>query len=56
MFRFFFSKNLDKNDINDEVTKEQLLYDHFSKRIEELYLEKCEAESKINSYIAEVMI
>lgn len=36
-----------------ETSKEQLLYQHFSKKFEELLRDKCMAESRLNSYITE---
>ncbi|XP_055677695.1 protein phosphatase 1 regulatory subunit 21 [Lutzomyia longipalpis] len=41
------------NGEGDATTKEQLVYGHLTKKIEELFLAKCRAESKLASYIAE---
>ncbi|XP_059623024.1 protein phosphatase 1 regulatory subunit 21 [Phlebotomus argentipes] len=37
----------------DATTKEQLVYGHLTKKIEELFMAKCRAESKLTSYMAE---
>ncbi|XP_055714996.1 protein phosphatase 1 regulatory subunit 21 [Phlebotomus papatasi] len=41
------------NGESDATTKEQLVYGHLSKKIEELFMAKCRAESKLASYMAE---
>ncbi|XP_055714200.1 protein phosphatase 1 regulatory subunit 21-like [Phlebotomus papatasi] len=41
------------NGESDATTKEQLVYGHLSKKIEELFMVKCRAESKLSSYMAE---
>ncbi|KAG5679998.1 hypothetical protein PVAND_009531 [Polypedilum vanderplanki] len=37
----------------ETVNRDQVVYDYFSKRFEELFQEKCKAESKVLNYIAE---
>ncbi|GAB0088692.1 protein phosphatase 1 regulatory subunit 21 [Sergentomyia squamirostris] len=37
----------------DAVTKEQLVYTHLTKKIEQLFMAKCQAESKLASYVTE---
>lgn len=51
-FAAFFCCRL--NECNENVTKEQLLMNSFSKRVEAVLFEKRVAESKVTSYIIEV--
>lgn len=36
------------------MSRDQVIYDLFSKRFEELFQEKCKAESKVINYVTEV--
>lgn len=38
------------------MSRDQVIYDLFSKRFEELFQEKCKAESKVINYVTEVRI
>jgi hypothetical protein len=54
-----FSKNYSVPDNNEEiaeVNRDQLIYDYFSKRFDELFVEKCKAESKVINFENEVKI
>lgn len=44
------------DDDNNETTlnRDQIVYEHFSKRFEELFQEKSRAESKVINYMTEV--
>lgn len=39
---------------NSLLTKEQLLFNHFSKKMEDLFADKCISQSKVISYVTEV--
>lgn len=50
-----FSMSFRQNESNKEqLPKEQMLYDHFSKKYEDLLRAKCMAESRLTSYLTEV--
>ena len=36
------------------MNRDQLVYEYFSKRFDELFLEKCKAESKVINFMTEV--
>jgi hypothetical protein len=39
---------------HNEPTRDQIVYEYFSKRFDELFHEKCKAESKAINFITEV--
>lgn len=61
----FFLFNMKANNQNnfratdsstEHFSKEQLLYNHFSKKFEELLRAKCMAESRLTTYLTEVLL
>lgn len=55
----FFSLPESKcDDDNNEtvMNRDQLVYEYFSKRFDELFLEKCKAESKVINFMTEVRL
>lgn len=42
------------DDHNEPPNRDQMVYDYFSKRFDELFHEKCKAESKVGNYMTEV--
>ena len=43
-----------EEDINETVSRDQLVYEYFSKRFDELFHEKSKAESKVMNFMTEV--
>ena len=43
-----------EDDNNETVSRDQLVYEYFSKRFDELFHEKCKAESKVMNFMTEV--
>lgn len=44
------------DDHNEPPNRDQLVFEYFSKRFDELFHEKCKAESKLFSYVTEVWL
>jgi hypothetical protein len=42
------------DDHNEPLNRDQLVYEYFSKRFDELFHEKCKAESKVINFVTEV--
>lgn len=42
------------DDHNEPPSRDQLVFEYFSKRFDELFHEKCKAESKVINYMTEV--
>lgn len=42
------------DDHNEPLNRDQLVYEYFSKRFDELFNEKCKAESKVINFMTEV--
>lgn len=47
------SKGADDEQSNETMNRDQVVYEYFSKRFEQLFQEKCKAESKVLNYITE---
>lgn len=43
-----------ENDHNEPLNRDQVVFEYFSKRFDELFHEKCKAESKVINYMTEV--
>ena len=41
---------------NEPINRDQIVYEYFSKRFDELFYEKCKAESKVINYVTEVCL
>lgn len=48
------SNKSEGEDHNEPPNRDQLVYEYFSKRFDELFYEKCMAESKVINYVTEV--
>lgn len=44
------------DDHNEPPSRDQLVFEYFSKRFDELFHEKCKAESKAINYMTEVRV
>jgi hypothetical protein len=44
------------DDHNEPPNRDQLVYEYFSKRFDELFHEKCKAESKVINFMTEVFL
>lgn len=61
-FNLFYSHSLPEpntsskgdEDQNEPLNRDQMVYEYFSKRFDELFHEKCKAESKVINFVTEV--